>query len=87
MLQPQERIALSTREDLAVCHSITEDARYGSEERPLFYAVSNRPKRNGIDVLKRITFCRAIGHDAGEFRDFGNPTTILLTAKFDDERC
>lgn len=86
MLQPRVRIALSTCEALAARHSIAEQTRHSGKERPLFHAVGECPKRNSIDTLERIAFCRAIGHDTWEFRDFSNPATINFTVKFDSKR-
>ena len=80
-----ERIAFSTREALAARHSITEDARYRSEERSLFYTVCKCSQSYGIDTLECVAFCRTIGHDARELRDFSNPTAVLLALKFNDE--
>src|SRR3989344_4363773 len=85
MLQPQERIALSTCGALAVRHSISKHTRNWSEERTLFYAVSERSERDRIDTLKRVALRRAISHYATEFRNFCNPATVFLAVKFNYE--
>ena len=80
-----ERIAFSTREALAARHSITEDARYRSEERSLFYTVRKCSQSYGIDTLECVAFCRAVSHNTRELRYFSNPATVLLAVKFHNE--
>ena len=76
---------MSTREALALRHSISKKSGDRREHHPVLYAIGERSERGGVQAPKGLALGGAVDDDAGQFRNLGDPASIVFAIEFDRE--